>query len=182
MKYISQLETKDLILRKAKQEDLKSIFNNYWSSEKSSKYMLWVPQKNLQEAQERLNRTFEFQKNNFTFFVCDKKTGMAIGQAGMKKMKPGIYEDIGIGIGENFVGHGYGKQILNCFINYLFNELNAKKIVCSCHCENIASEKLQKSCGLKYAYSKMYIRQKDGMSYRADYYEITREEYLQNKK
>ncbi len=62
MKYILQLETKDLILRKAKQEDLKSIFNNYWCSEKSSKYMLWVPQKNLQEAQERLNRTFEFQK------------------------------------------------------------------------------------------------------------------------
>ncbi len=100
----------------------------------------------------------------------------------MKEMKPGIYEDIGIGIGENFVGNGYGKQILNCFINYLFNELNAKKIICSCHYENIASEKLQKSCGLKYAYSKMHTREKDGMSYRVDYYEITRDEYLQNKK
>ncbi len=180
MKYTPWLETKDLILRKAKQEDLENIFNNYWSSERSSKYMLWVPQKNLQEAQERLNRTFEFQKNNFAFFVCEKKTGMAIGQAGMKEMVPGVYEDIGIGMGENFVGRGYGKQILKCFLLYLFNGLNAKKVVCSCHCENIASAKMQKSCGLKYTYSKMFTREKDGISYRADYYEITKEEYLKN--
>ena len=45
-----KIETKDLILGKAKQEDLENIYNNYWCSEKSAKYMLWVPQKNLQEA------------------------------------------------------------------------------------------------------------------------------------
>ena len=57
MELKKELETKDLILGKAKQEDLHSIYNNYWCSEIPAKFMLWVPQKNLEEAQERLDKT-----------------------------------------------------------------------------------------------------------------------------
>ena len=62
MEFKKQLETKGLVLGKAKQEDLESIFNNYWCSEVPAKFMLWVPQKNLEEARDRLNRTINFQK------------------------------------------------------------------------------------------------------------------------
>ena len=51
MEFKKQLEAKDIILGKAKQEDLHSIYNNYWCSEKTAKFMLWIPQKNLAEAQ-----------------------------------------------------------------------------------------------------------------------------------
>ena len=182
MKYVTQLETKDLILGKAKQEDLESVFNNYWSSEKTSKFMLWLPQKNLQEAQERLNKTIEFQKDHLAFFVYEKSTGEVIGQAAMIEIEPDIYEDGGVGMGEKFVGKGYGKQILKCFIDYLFGELNAKKIICSCHTDNIPSAKLQQSCGLKYERSEMYTRKKDGLTYKADYYTMTKQDWLGNNK
>ena len=180
MKYSTQLETKDLILGKAKQEDLESVFKNYWSSEKTSKFMLWLPQKNLQEAQDRLNKTIDFQKDHLAFFVYEKSTGEVIGQAAMIEIEPDVYEDGGVGLGEKFVGKGYGKQILKCFINYLFGELNAKKIICSCHTDNIPSAKLQQSCGLKYDHSELYTRKKDGLTYKADYYTITKQDWLKN--
>ena len=44
------IETKDLILAKAKPEDLESIYNNYWKHEITAKYMLWTPCKSLEEA------------------------------------------------------------------------------------------------------------------------------------
>ena len=77
MSFIERLETKDLILGKAKIEDLNSIFKNYWRSEKTAKYMLWVPQKNLEEAKDRLIRTINYQKENLAFFVYEKKSGGA---------------------------------------------------------------------------------------------------------
>ena len=116
MEFKKQLEAKDIILGKAKQEDLHSIYNNYWCSEKTAKFMLWIPQKNLADK-------------TFTLSVYDKATGEAIGQAAMIEIEDGIWEDGGIGMGERCVGKGYGKQILNCFFDYLFGELNAKKVI-----------------------------------------------------
>ena len=88
-----------------------------------------------------------------------------------------IYEDGGIGIGKKYVGKGYGKQILNALIEYTFTKLGADKIICSCHTDNIPSAKLQQTCGMKYSHSKMVTRSKDNLTYKSDYYEITKEEY-----
>jgi len=178
-----KIETKDLILGKAKQEDLENIYNNYWCSEKSAKYMLWVPQKNLQEAQDRLDRTINYQKDHFAFMVYEKKSGMAIGQAAMFELQdePGVWEDAGIGIGEKFVGKGYGKQILSGMIDYLFEHENATKIICSCHTDNIPSAKMQQSCGLVYFKSVPYTREKDNLTYQSDNYMITREMWLERQ-
>lgn len=170
--YKERLETKDLVLGKAKQEDLYSIYNNYWCSAKTARYMLWVPQKNIEEAQERLNKTIAFQKDHLAYFIYEKATGEAIGQAAMLKVEPGVWEDAGVGIGEKFVGKGYGKQILNAFIDYIFNELKAKKIICSCDTRNVPSAKLQQSCGLRYSHSEKAVRKRDGEEYICDYYEI----------
>lgn len=175
------IETKDLILDKAKIEDLDNIYNNFWKFEETAKYMLWSPCKNLQEAKERLKQIIEYQKTNLSFFVYEKETKRAIGMAGMSEIMPNVYEDSGIGIGVTSVGKGYGKQILKAFIDYLFNEQNAQKIICSCHTDNIASAKMQQSCGLKYTHSEILTRKKDNLTYKSDYYEITREDYFKNK-
>ena len=73
--YKNQLETKDLILGKAKLDDLENIFNNYWCQEETAKYMLWPTQKNLIEAKDRLIRTINFQKEHLAFFIYEKSTG-----------------------------------------------------------------------------------------------------------
>ncbi|MBQ8844572.1 MAG: GNAT family N-acetyltransferase [Clostridia bacterium] len=173
-----RIETKDLILSKAKIEDLESIYNNYWSQEETAKFMLWTVCKSLEEARERLEKVIEFQKDKAAYFVYEKASGNAIGMAAMIEISPKVFEDGGIGIGKKYIGRGYGKQILNALINYTFNKLDAEKIICSCHTDNIPSARLQKSCGMKYVYSKNETRKKDNLTYKADYYEITKDEYL----
>jgi len=177
MELTNQLETKDLILGKAKQDDLQSIYNNYWCNPNSAKFMLWMPQKNLEEAQERLDKTIVFQQNHLAFIIYEKNSGEAIGQAAMIEIEDGVWEDGGVGMGEKFVGKGYGKQILNCFFDYLFGEINAKKIICSCHPDNIPSKKLQQSCGMKFTHNKEFTRKKDNETYMAEYYEITKADW-----
>ncbi|MBQ9791937.1 MAG: GNAT family N-acetyltransferase [Clostridia bacterium] len=177
MKYTTLLETKDIILGKSKPEDLDSIFNNYWCSETSAQYMLWTPQKNLAEALDRLNRTINYQKDHLAFMVYLKSTGEAIGQAAMFEREDGVWEDAGIGIGEKFVGKGYGKQILKCFIDYLFSTLNATKIICSCHPDNIPSKRMQMSCGMTFSHTEPFTREKDNVTYNAEYYSITKQEW-----
>ena len=173
-----RIETKDLILDKAKIEDLNSIYKNYWSHEETARYMLWAPCTSVEEARERLDKVIEFQKGKVAYFVYEKSSGQAIGMAAMLEIEPNIYEDGGIGIGKDFVGKGYGRQILNALIDYLFNEMNADKIICSCHTDNISSAKMQQSCGMHYTHSEMVTRKKDDLTYKADYYVITKEEYF----
>ena len=174
-----RIETKDLILGKAKMQDLESIHNNYWKHEETAKFMLWTPCKSMDESRERLEKVIEFQKDKHAYFVYEKSSGQAIGMAAMIEIAPNVYEDGGVGIGKDFVGKGYGKQILKGLLNHTFNNLNAEKVICSCHTDNTPSAKCQQSCGLKYSHSEMVTRKKDGLTYKSDVYQITRAEYLE---
>lgn len=73
------IETKDLIFRKARQEN----------------------------ANERIERTIKFQQKHLvTFLVYDKNIKQAIGLAGFFEKEKGIYEDCGIGIGPSLLEKG----------------------------------------------------------------------------
>ena len=56
-----ELETKDLIIRKEKKDDYKSLLKNYWSKEKTAKFMLWKPIFTDAEAIERIEKTINFE-------------------------------------------------------------------------------------------------------------------------
>lgn len=172
--YIERIETKDLTLKKASLDDVNDMYNNIWSESESAKYMLWIPTKNIDEAKDRMIKTIEFQKDRIAYLVYEKQSGQAIGFAGMKEIEDNVYEDSGIGIGTKYVGRGYGKQILMALVDYCFEDLCAIKIVCSCRTENIASKKMQLSCGFQYSRSKDMIDKRDGLSYVLDFYELIR--------
>lgn len=152
--------------------DLNDMYKNIWSQEESAKYMLWLPTKNIEEAEERMKRTIEFQKYKIAYLVYEKMSGQAIGFAGMKEIEDKVYEDIGIAIGPKFIGQGYGKQILMALVEYCFEDLGAIKIVYSYRSENIASKKLQQSCGFHYTHSQPAVDKRNGLKYIVDYCEL----------
>lgn len=172
--YIDKIETKDLILKKASMNDIDDMYSNIWTEEESAKYMLWIPIKNIEEARDRMIKTIEFQKDKIAYLVYEKKSGQAIGFAGMKEIEDKVYEDMGIGIGSKFVRQGYGKQILLSLADYCFRDLGAIKVVCSCRSENTASKNLQLSCGFHYSHSQAMVDKRDGLSYILDFYELVR--------
>lgn len=86
-----KLETKDLILKKAEFEDWKTIYYNLWRHKESAKYMLWQPTETDEDAKDRMKRTIAFEEkpeNKYALFVYLKKTGEAIGFAGMRELEP----------------------------------------------------------------------------------------------
>jgi RimJ/RimL family protein N-acetyltransferase len=160
------LETQDLIMKKAKQEDWCDMYRNLWSHEESARYMLWDVTSSEEEAMERMKRTIAFeQKEKYALLVYEKSTGRAIGFAGMREIEPGVFEDIGIAIGPSFTHKGYGKQILNALMDEAFNKCGAHKFIATCREQNLPSHNLQMSCGFKFSHSEEKVDPRNGEKY-----------------
>ena len=89
------IETKNLILDKAKFSDWKDMYENVWSRPESARYMAWKITTTQEDAKLRIMRTIEFQNNHDVYTVYEKKSGKAIGFAGVEKIKPFVYPDFG---------------------------------------------------------------------------------------
>ena len=117
------METKDLIVRKAEFDDWKAMYRNVWSHPETARYMMWRVTETEEAAQERIRRTIEFQKAHDTFFVYEKKSGQPIGFAGWEELAPHSFRETGIALGPEYVGRGYGKQIVNFLLEYCRDSL-----------------------------------------------------------
>ena len=117
-----RIETKDLVLRKAELSDRDDLFNNYWSQSSQAKLMLWSAINTLEEAQTRIEKTIEFQKDKFAFVICEKESNKAIGLVGFLQIEPNVYDDCGLGLGREFTGKGYGTQVLSKLVQVLFEK------------------------------------------------------------
>ena len=159
------LETMDLILDKAKFSDWKGMYDNVWSQPESAKYMEWKVTVSETDAQARILRTIEFQKSHDTYLVYERMSGSPIGFAGVEKLEPYIYQEAGICLGPNYVRRGFGKQIVECLIQYCKMEFGAREFIYLTRAENRASNKLANSLGFTLISSEPKIDSRDGHNY-----------------
>ena len=159
------IETESLILDKAKFSDWKEMYRNVWSQPESARYMAWNITTSEEAAKIRIVKTIAFQKEHDTYVVYEKSSGKAIGFAGVEKLEPCIYQEAGICLGPNYVGKGFGRQILQGLIQYCKEQFGAKEFIYSTRDENTASNRLAKSFGFLLISSAAKIDSKDGHSY-----------------
>ena len=148
------IETESLILDKAKFSDWTEMYHNVWSQPESARYMEWTITTSEEAAKIRITKTIAFQKEHDTYLVYEKTSGKAIGFAGVEKIEPYIYQEAGICLGRDYVGRGFGKQILG-----------AKEFIYSARDENTASNRLAKSFGFSLISSAAKTDSKDGHQY-----------------
>ena len=160
-----RIETEHLILRKARTEDTHAIWKNVWSDEEVAKYMLWIPTKTEEEANDRMARTINYQSRIPAFFTCLKETDEPIGFAGIKEIEEGIYEDCGACFMTNCQRKGYGKEMIAALTTLAFEKLNAKAVRFGCFEENIPSKSLIESMGFTFLNKVPEVREKDGYEY-----------------
>lgn len=159
------LETADLILKKPIFEDWKEIYHNLWRHAESARHMLWQAAESEQAARERMERTIEYQKyNKYAFLIFEKKTNRAIGFAGMKEVEPGVYEDTGVALGPEYIGKGYGTQVLNALVEEA-RRAGAHRFIASCRKANLASHNLQLTCGFVFTHEEERVDPRDGQPY-----------------
>lgn len=167
----NMLETKDLIIKKAEQKDWRDMYYNLWRHNESAKHMLWNVTTSEEGAWSRMERTIAFQTaQEYQWNVYEKKSGQAIGFAGLEQLEEQIYGETGIAVGPAFTRKGYGKQILNTLVEFARDELGAKKFVASCRSGNEASKGLILSCGFSYSHSEEKVDARNGKGYTLEYY------------
>lgn len=159
------IETKDLILDKAKFTDWVGMYHNVWSHPESARYMLWNVTTSEDEARIRIQKTIEFQKIHDTYVVYEKASGMPIGFAGVEELEPHIYGETGICLGPGYVRKGFGKQILQALIQYCKNNFGATEFIYSTREKNEASKRLAVSQGFSIIASEPKIDRRDGQPY-----------------
>lgn len=169
------LETKDIYLDKGKFEDWKDMYRNIWSRDESARYMLWKVSRSEEEARDRMRKTIEWQKTHDAYFIYEKAGGHAIGFAGFTEVEPGVFEDTGVAFGPEYVGKGYGKQLLPALVAYCFEERGGEKFICSSRSKNTASKRLALSCGFTYTHSQDRVDARNGESYVVEFFEKRKE-------
>lgn len=163
------LETDNLILKKAEFDDWKAMYRNVWSRPETAKYMAWRVTTNEDDARMRIQKTIKYQENHDTYLVYEKESGQAIGFAGVEETAPHIYQDAGIALGPEYVGKGYGKQILQVLLEYC-RSLGGKEFYYSTRAKNEASKALALSCGFVYRYAEQKTDLRNGESYELEVY------------
>ena len=167
------METRDLILGKAKFDDWKALYQNVWSRPETARYMQWRLSANKEDAKARIMKTMAYQAAHDTYVVYEKESGQAIGFAGLEEVSPRIYQETGIALGPEFTGRGYGKQILQLLLKYCAETLGGEEFYYSTRAENTAAKALAASCGFTYRYSEQKTDLRSGQPYELEVYSYT---------
>ncbi len=164
-----RLETDDLLLRKAEFGDWQAMYRNVWSRPETAKYMAWRVTADEEGAKVRIQKTLTYQENHDTYLVCEKKSGQAIGFAGVEELEPHIYQDASIALGPEYVGKGYGKQVLQLLLEYC-RSLGGKEFYYSTRANNEASKALALSCGFLFQHAEKKTDLRNGEPYELEVY------------
>lgn len=156
-------------LKKAEFEDWQAMYRNVWSRPETARYMSWRVTTDKEDAKVRIQKTIKYQEKHDTWLVYEKKSGQAIGFAGVEEIKPHIYQDASIALGPEYVGNGYGKQILRLLLEYC-RSLGAKEFYYSTRANNEASKALALSCGVTYQYAEKKTDLRNGEPYELEIY------------
>lgn len=172
------IEGEHIRLRKAREEDWRSMLENVWGDEAVYRWMLFQPTLTEADAVDRCRRSINYQKENYAWFVALKDTDEAVGLCAIREHEPGHFEEAGIGIGTKCQGKGYGKEIVALLLDLAFRKLGAEDIRYGYFHENEKSRKVAESFGFRYDNSYDLTRPWDGAVKRIDSCLLTREEYL----
>ena len=162
------IESERIRLRKGREDDLEPMFNNVWSQPDLAKMMLWKPLTTIEEAKIRIEKTIEFQKTHYSYYICLKDTDEPIGFCGVIKTDEGIYEDIGLCITTKYQHMGLGNEALSCLEKLVFEYLKGKRFVYTTFSTNKISQKLCLSHGFEYLNTVKKYRDYDKLKYDLD--------------
>lgn len=177
MQNIQKIIGKTIVIRKAEPKDVEAIFRNVWSDVEVIRTTFLYQSPDLEEAKARLERTFNYQKDKYMFFMALKDTDEAIGLCGILPVEESVYQEGGFIIGKNFQRKGYGTEMLNIFLDIVFTKLNAKEFIYS-YCDgNDKSRHLANRFGFTYFETDTEIRGWDKKEFKIHKLKLKKDDY-----
>ena len=170
------METKRLILRKTRPGDWRDLYENVWRHEATAKYMFWRPAQSEEDARGRTERRIRFEQElPGNWIVEEKASGRVIGFCGVEEKENGVYMDRGVTLGPEYVGKGYGKEMVGALIEYVRAQ-GGRVFQYNCRVDNVASNALARSCGFTHVGQVDLYFEKEGRYCAENCYEMTFED------
>ncbi len=146
-----KLETKRLILRRIEEKDYIKSYLNWTSDPLVTKYVTWNTHENEEVTREYFQSKVNKYRNDYYFdwLVVVKDSGEIIGEIEARAAKDHNLVEIGYCYGSRFWGKGYGTEALKAVINYMFKEVEVRKILARHISTNPASGKVMEKAGMK---------------------------------
>ena len=145
--------TDRLVLRRFDTGDADKMYSNWASNPKVTKFLTWHHHKSVEETRGVLSRWVS-SYDDLRFYqwaIVLKDTNEPIGSLSVVRINEAVDEvEIGYCIGEKWWRQGYTSEAFKRVIEYLFNEVGAKRICAKHDTENQNSGRVMKKCGLTY--------------------------------
>ena len=147
------IETKRLILRKARLEDAKLMFHNWASDTEVTKFLTWPAHSNIEITERVLVSWIEnYQKDDYyQWMIVLKELGEPIGSISVVCQNDRVEEaEIGYCIGSRWWHQGVMTEALTAVIEYLFTEVGMNRVAARHDPNNPNSGAVMRKCGMKY--------------------------------
>jgi len=144
-----QLKTKRLLLRRHETEDAKVLYTQFGLNDEMFRYSGWNPYATEVMARETIQRFIDSYPDpcfyGWAITLDDDLIG-TIGAYDYNEAESRI--EIGISIAQEFWGHGYASEALQCALEYLTKEEKIKTVIAWCAGENIGSGRMMEKAGM----------------------------------
>ncbi len=148
------LEKERLILRKVQEDDYISMFNNWASDPRVTKYMTWKEYENVEALKNTYHKFLMENKDKSDFYswkIVLKSTNEPIGQIDVVNLNEEIESvEIGYCLGYNFWHKGIMTEAFKVVIKFLFEQVGVNRIEATHDKCNPHSGDVMKKCGLQY--------------------------------
>ena len=158
------IETRRLILKDYDEKYALKAHLNFFSSKETAKYVLWRPTESVQEVIDKVNYWLNVAKIDIFWMIHKKDDDEPIGFVAASKLGDYIYGDVGIAIGESFVGKGYGSEVLEKLIEHIKLQ-GGKELHYSHFKENEASRRLALKYHFEFYKSGKRVRKYDNKEF-----------------
>lgn len=147
------LETDRLILRKFREDDAQSMFDNWASNPNVTKYITWAPHENVEVTKAIISEWVKsYRDSDFYQWALElKEIGQAIGSISVVRINERTDAcEIGYCIGEQWWNKGITTEAFKRVIAFLFDEVQVNRISAGHDTDNPGSGRVMQKSGLRY--------------------------------
>ena len=147
------IDTERLLLREFFLDDAPTMFNNYANDDEVTKYLTWPTHQSVAESESIIAEWLpEYEKEDcYNWAIELKETGEIIGGISAFDIDEKTEKlQIGYCIGRKWWNKGITTEALKAVMDFLFDEVGAKRLEARHDPRNIYSGKVMRKCGMKY--------------------------------
>lgn len=175
-----ELNTERLTLRRFILSDAASMYKNYATDDRVTKFLSWKPYKCIVGVEEYLSDLISQYSNLNVYHWAIEMDNEIIGSISTISIDyKNCNCEVGYCLGYDYWNKGITTEALNAVMNFLFNKVGIHRIMAKHDVENSASGKVLQKCNMIYEGKlRDYYRRHDGTYSDALVYSILKKEFI----